>query len=63
MDGSLVDESTAVDRELEPGDVSIHHPNTINGSNPNTADRWRREMTFRYIRTTGEITSEGPFGR
>jgi hypothetical protein len=41
MDEGLVDDSLAVDLVLRPGDVSIHHPNTIHGSGPNTSDRWR----------------------
>jgi hypothetical protein len=52
MDPALVDESRAVDVELAAGDVSIHHPNLIHGSNPNTSARWRRGLTIRYIPTT-----------
>ena len=36
MDPALVDESKAVDFVLKAGDVSVHHPNIIHGSNPNT---------------------------
>jgi ectoine hydroxylase-related dioxygenase (phytanoyl-CoA dioxygenase family) len=52
MDPALVDESQAVDVVLAAGDVSIHHPNLIHGSNPNTSARWRRGLTIRYIPTT-----------
>ena len=54
----LVDESNAVDIELEPGDVSLHHPHIIHGSNANTGDRWRRGGSFLYIPTTTRIRSE-----
>ncbi len=60
MDGDLVDESTAVDIVLEPGDVSVHHPNVIHGSNANTSPRWRRGLTIRYIPTTTLIILDGP---
>ena len=58
MDQTLVDESMAVDIELEPGDVSLHHPHVIHGSNANTSDRWRRGGSFLYIPTTTRIRSE-----
>lgn len=51
-----VDESRAVDLVLESGDVSIHHPNIVHGSEPNTSDRWRRGLTIRYIPTSTRIT-------
>jgi len=38
--------------ELGPGDVSIHHPNTIHASEPNTSDRRRCGLTVRYIPTS-----------
>ena len=56
MDESLVDESQAVDVELKAGDVSIHHPVVIHGSNANTSPRWRRGLTIRYIPTSTRIT-------
>lgn len=51
-----VDESRAVDLVLRPGDVSIHHPNIVHGSNPNVSGRWRRGLTIRYIPTSTRIT-------
>jgi len=51
-----VDASQAVDLVLRPGDVSIHHPNIIHGSNPNASERWRRGLTIRYIPTSTRIT-------
>lgn len=58
MDEALVDERKAVDVVLAPGDVSIHHPNVIHGSNPNTSPRWRRGLTIRYIPTTTRIVTK-----
>jgi len=56
IEEALVDESSALDLCLCAGDVSIHHPNLIHGSNANTSDRWRRGLTIRYIPTTTRIT-------
>ena len=61
MDTALVDEAQAVDVVLEAGDVSIHHPNIIHGSEPNTSSTWRRGLTIRYIPTTTRITAEQPW--
>jgi ectoine hydroxylase-related dioxygenase (phytanoyl-CoA dioxygenase family) len=55
MDEGLVDEAQAVDIILKAGDVSVHHPNVIHGSNGNTSDRWRKGLTIRYIPTTTRI--------
>lgn len=54
MDGD-VDETGAVDIVLQPGDVEVHHPNIVHGSNANTSDRWRKGLTIRYIPTTTRI--------
>lgn len=51
-----VDESQAVDLVLDPGDVSIHHPQIVHGSAANDSDRWRRGLTIRYIPTSTRIT-------
>lgn len=59
IDESLVDESKAMDIVLAPGDVSIHHPNVIHGSNANTSPKWRRGLTIRYIPTSTQIISDG----
>lgn len=60
MDESLVDESKAVDVVLRAGDVSVHHPNVIHGSNANTSDKWRRSLTIRYIPTSTKICGLKP---
>ncbi len=50
-----VDERDAVAIELAPGDVSVHHPNIVHGSDPNTSTTWRRGLTIRYIPTSTRI--------
>lgn len=59
LDASLVDESKAVDVVLKAGDVSIHHPNLIHGSEANKSDAWRMGLTIRYIPTSTRILKEG----
>jgi len=56
---TMVDTSRAVDVVLAPGDVSIHHPNLIHGSEANHSDAWRMGLTIRYIPTSTRITKEG----
>lgn len=51
----VVDESRARDIVLQAGDVSIHHPNLIHGSEANASDRWRMGLTIRYIPTSTRI--------
>jgi ectoine hydroxylase-related dioxygenase (phytanoyl-CoA dioxygenase family) len=50
-----VDEAAAVAVELAPGDVSVHHPNLIHGSDPNRSLHRRAGLTIRYIPTTTRI--------
>lgn len=59
IDASFVDDSNAVDFILAPGDVSIHNPKIVHGSNANTSDLWRVGLTIRYIPTTTEIEAKG----
>ncbi|MBT2395376.1 phytanoyl-CoA dioxygenase family protein [Streptomyces sp. ISL-100] len=57
-----VDESQAVDLVLRPGDVEVHHPNILHGSNANLSPRRRCGLTIRYIPTSTRIlTDEPPF--
>jgi len=60
IDPSFVDESKAVDVILKSGDLSVHHPNVIHGSNANTSPRRRCGLTIRYIPTHTRITQ--PWG-
>lgn len=53
-----IDDSDAVDLELDAGDISIHNPNIIHGSNANTSDQWRVGLTLRYIPTTTWVKKE-----
>jgi phytanoyl-CoA hydroxylase len=56
MDPRFVDESKAVDVILNAGDVSVHHPNIIHGSNANNSPKRRAGLTIRYIPTSTRIT-------
>jgi len=57
-----VDERTAADLVLEPGDVEIHHPNLLHSSGANTSPTRRCGLTIRYIPTTTRIvTDEQPY--
>jgi hypothetical protein len=38
--------------ELAPGDVSVHHPNIVHGSEANKSDKRRCGLTIRYISTS-----------
>lgn len=44
-----VDESAAVDFELEPGECSLHDGRIIHGAKPNTSPRRRTGYTMRYF--------------
>ncbi len=54
-----IDESAAIDLELKAGDISIHNPTIIHGSNANHSDKWRVGLTLRYIPTTTLVKIEG----
>ena len=57
-----VDEAQAVDVVLRPGDVEVHHPNIVHGSNANTSPDRRCGLTIRYIPTSTKILGdEQPF--
>ena len=47
-----VDEADAVDLELEPGEMSLHHVRIVHGSNPNPTDLPRIGYVVRYIATS-----------
>jgi len=46
-----VNESDAVDVELQPGEFSLHHVRLVHGSDPNNADDRRIGYAIRYIPT------------
>ncbi|OEU97034.1 phytanoyl-CoA dioxygenase family protein [Streptomyces oceani] len=57
-----VDESEAHDIVLRPGDVEVHHPNIVHGSQANTSPHRRCGLTIRYIPTSTRITApEQPY--
>ncbi len=60
VDPSALNESNAVDIELAPGDISVHHPLLLHGSQPNTSKYWRRGGSIQYIPTTTRITRDWP---
>lgn len=63
MDDQFVDDQQAVDLVLHAGDVSIHHPHVIHGSNANTSPNWRRGLTIRYIPTSTRIVKRSDVER
>ena len=54
----LLDESKGVDLVLKAGDVSVHHPSLIHGSNANTSAKRRCGLTIRYIPTSTRIRTK-----
>jgi len=46
------DESTAVDIELQPGEMSLHDVYMIHGARPNTSQRRRTGVALRYMPST-----------
>lgn len=56
---SQINDTDAVDIELNAGDVSLHNPRIVHGSNPNTSDTWRIGLTIRYIPTSTLVKIEG----
>jgi ectoine hydroxylase-related dioxygenase (phytanoyl-CoA dioxygenase family) len=58
MKSGSIDEAAAVDLVLRAGDVSVHHPNLIHGSNANNSSRRRCGLTIRYIPTSTRILSD-----
>jgi phytanoyl-CoA hydroxylase len=55
----LADEAGIVDVILEPGDVSIHHPNILHCSGPNTSPVRRCGLDMGFIPTRTRISSDG----
>jgi phytanoyl-CoA hydroxylase len=55
-----IDESAAVDLIMAPGDVEVHHPSIVHGSNANASPRRRCGLTVRYIPTSTRIVTDEP---
>lgn len=53
-----VAEDEAVDIVLKAGDISMHDPKVIHGSNANNSDRWRRALTIRYMPASTRIITD-----
>ena len=60
VEPTAFDQGAAVHIELEPGDISVHHPLVIHGSEANTSDRWRRGGSIQYMPSTTRIAAEWP---
>ncbi len=54
-----VKEADAVDAELKPGQMSIHHGRVFHGSKPNTTDDRRIGIAIRYLPTSMKQRSGG----
>lgn len=61
IDPTTVNEGASVDLVLTAGDVSIHHPNVIHGSDANTSPKRRCGLTIRYIPASTRIVSDRPW--
>jgi len=56
---NVIDESKVVDVILQPGDVSIHHPLIIHGSNSNTSSYRRCGLDIGFMKASTKITNTG----
>lgn len=54
-----VDRAGVMPVELNPGDVSIHHPNILHCSEPNTSNRRRCGLDIGYMPATTRISNDG----
>ncbi|MGW1204589.1 phytanoyl-CoA dioxygenase family protein [Streptomyces cyaneofuscatus] len=54
-----VEKNGVVDIELNPGDVSIHHPHLLHHSEANTSPHRRCGLDIGYISTSTHISSDG----
>lgn len=63
----IVNEADAVDFELAPGEMSLHHPLAVHGSAANTSGRRRLGFAIRYIpahlRHTGDRANSATYVR
>ena len=58
-----VSEDDAIDLEMQPGDVEVHHPNLFHSSNANLSPNRRAGMNIHYIPTSTILVSEEqPYG-
>ena len=59
IDSKNIDDNEVIDIELNAGDISIHNPFIIHGSNTNISDEWRIGLTLRYIPTSTFVNRKG----
>ena len=59
VDYNEFDLEDAVDVILQPGDISVHHPHIIHGSEPNTSAKRRCGLDLGYMSTGTSISNEG----
>ncbi|NAW58760.1 MULTISPECIES: phytanoyl-CoA dioxygenase family protein [unclassified Vibrio] len=52
------DTSQEVALELAAGDISLHHPNILHGSDENLSNNWRRGFVIKYIAGDVDILCE-----
>ena len=55
VDPALVTAERAVAVELGPGDVSVHHPLVLHGSEANLSEFWRRGGSIQYMPASTRI--------
>lgn len=59
VDDNSFDPAEAVDIILQPGDVSVHHPHLIHGSEANTSNKRRCGLDLGFMSTDTSISNEG----
>lgn len=55
---NLIETAGVVDIVLQPGDVSIHHPQIVHGSEPNTSPKRRCGLDIGFIKTSTRISNQ-----
>ncbi|RVU20484.1 phytanoyl-CoA dioxygenase family protein [Streptomyces antnestii] len=57
----MIEKHGITEIELNPGDISIHHPNLLHSSEPNTSNTRRCGLDIGYISATTRILSQGVY--
>lgn len=55
---NLIETFGVVDIELQPGDISIHHPQIVHGSEPNTSSKRRCGLDIGFIQTSTRVCNQ-----
>ena len=55
IDKKYIKTNDAKNINLNPGDISIHNPNIVHGSNPNYSSDWRIGLTLRIIPSSTSV--------